>query len=772
MIETQQHPVKLVGKPLKRKEDFRLLTGGGIFVDDIKPSRTLHGYVVRSPYASAKINSINLRDALSSPGVLHIYTGEEIHGRASTLPIPSATGNRKPVPRFPLAEGVTRYAGEAVCFVIAESRYQAQDAAEKVEVDYSPLEAVVDPSKAMMDGSPRIHEKSDNNIGNHYIKKSGDIDLAFKSADKIVKIDLGNQRVSPCPMEPRAVIASYETGTEYLTVWMANQQPHANRVAFAEVLHMPENKIRVISPDVGGAFGAKCYLYSEDVLACIASIDLGRPVKWIETRSENLSSMFQGRGQDQFIEVAVKSDGTILGMKVKIVSDSGAYSTPETFGDAETTVNMLPAQYDLKNFFAEVYCVYTNKVPFDAYRGAGRPEATYLIERVLDRIASDLGLDPSEVRLKNFLRPQREGFKSIAGLPYEIGDYETSLKKALETINYYRWRSIQRDERAKKDGRLIGIGMAGYLDISSSSPGSPQTASVNVTPTGKVKVITGTAPNGQGHETPLAQVAADELGIDIDNITVITGDTDMIPWGTQTGGSKSGALGGSAVLLSSRKIRKKMAQIAAKELGVDPESLVFQDGKIFQRQNDRKSLSFDQVAAMSYDGSKIPDGMEPTLFEYSAFSPKNWTWPYGTHVVVVEVERETSAIKVLDYVSVDDIGVIINPMIVEGQIHGGIAQGIGQALLEGIVYDGSGVLLTNTFLDYMIPQAGDMFPIKWATTFTPTASNPLGAKGVGENSICAATPVIVNAVEDALSNIKIRSMPLAPDYLQSLMKAN
>lgn len=770
VVETEQQPEKLVGKPLKRKEDLRFLIGASKFVDDIKLPGMLHAFAVRSPYAHAKINSINLREVLASSGVDHVYTADEIHGRITTLPIPRASNNRKPVPRLPLAEGLARYAGEAVCFVIAENRYLAQDAGEKIEVEYSPLEVVVDPSKAMMPESPKIHESVEQNLGNYYVKKSGDVEQAFKSADKIVKIDIVNQRVAPSPMEPRAVLASYDPGTDYLTVWMSNQQPFDTRLALSDVLHMPENKIRVIAPDVGGAFGAKCYLYPEDVLVCIASIDLERPVKWIETRTENVATMFHGRGQEQYIEAAVKNDGTILGLKVKIISDSGAYASPETFGDPEVTVNMLPAQYDFKNFFAELYCVYTNKVPFDAYRGAGRPEATYLIERVVDRVASELGLDPTEVRLKNFLRGPSPDFRSITGYSYEIGDYETNLKKALETVNYNKWRLVQRDERSKENGRLIGIGIGAYLEISAWGPGSPQTASVNVTQTGAVKIVSGTSPHGQGHETPLAQIAADELGTDIDRITVTYGDTDRLAWGSTTGGSRSAALGGSATMMSARKIKTKMAQIAANELRVNPDLLVFQDSKIFQKYNEKKSLSFDQVAAMAYNAAKLPDGMEATLFEYSAFTPKNWTWPYGTHVAIVEVERDTSMVRVLDYVAVDDIGVIVNPMIAEGQIHGGVAQGAGQALLERIMYDEEGTLLTSNFLDYMIPQAGDMFPIRWSTMFTPTRSNPLGIKGVGENGTCAATPAIVNAVEDALSHAKIRSMPLAPDYLQSLTK--
>jgi len=767
---TETETRKLVGRSLKRKEDLRFLIGASKFVDDIKLPGTLHAYVVRSTYAHAKINSINLRQAVSSTGVHHIYTAEEIQGRITTLPIPDSSDNKKPVPRFPLARGTAKYAGEAVSFVVADTRSLAQDAGEKVEVDYSPLESLVEPSKAMIPGSTQIHESVKDNIGDYYTKQSGNIEDAFKAADKIIKIDIINQRVAPSPMEPRAVLASYDPGTDYLTVWMSNQQPFDTRLALAEVLHVDENKIRVIAPDVGGAFGAKCYLYPEDVLVCIASMDLGQPVKWIETRSENLATMFHGRGQEQSVEAAVKNDGTILGLKVKIVSDSGAFASPETFGDPEVTVNMIPAQYDFRNFYAELFCVYTNKVPFDAYRGAGRPEATYLIERVIDRVSGELGLDPTEVRMKNFLRGANPSFKSLTGYPYEIGDYETSMKKALDIVNYYKWRREQREERSKENGRLIGIGIGAYLEISSWGPGNPQTASINVTQTGKIKIVSGTSPHGQGHETPLAQIAADELGIDIERISVTYGDTDRLAWGSTTGGSRSAALGGSAVMMSAQKIRKKLAAIAAKELGVTPESLAFQNGKIFQKGNEKNSVQFDDVAAMGYKAAKLPDGMEATLFEYSAFTPKNWTWPYGTHIAIVEIERDTGLIKVLDYVAVDDIGVVVNPMIAEGQVHGGIAQGAGQALLEGIVYNQDGVLVTSSFLDYMIPQAGDMFPIRWSTTFTPTGSNPLGIKGVGENGTVASVPAIVNAVEDALANVKINTMPLAPDYLLSLMR--
>jgi carbon-monoxide dehydrogenase large subunit len=769
---TEKRATQLVGKSLKRKEDQRFMVGSSKFVDDIKLPGMLHAYVVRSPYAHSKIDSIDIQKALKYPGVYYVYTSADIEGKVGTLPTATLSGNHKPVPRPPLAKDMVNYVGEPVAFVVAENRYIAEDAAEMVEVSYTTLDSITDPDIAIRPESSPLHQGLESNVGNYLIKEGGNVDEAFKSADKIVRVDIVNQRVAPSPMEPRAIVASYDPGTNFLTAWMGNQQPFETRVALAETLHIDENRIRVVAPDVGGAFGAKCYLYSEDVMSCFASMDSKRPVKWIETRSENLSTMVHGRGQNQSAEVAVRNDGKILGLKVKIVSDSGAYASPETFGDPEVTVDMIPAIYDIKNYRAELYCVYTNKVSFDAYRGAGRPEATYLIERIIDRISKELDIDPAEVRLKNFIKENSFPYKTVTGYTYDSGDYQTNLRRALEFINYNRWRLEQREERAKaSNGRLIGIGLGNYVDISTWGPDMPQTASITVTMSGKIKVVAGTSPHGQGHETPFAQIVSDELGVDVDKITVVYGDTDRLPWGSTTGGSRSGALGGSAVLISARKIKEKMAQIAGKELGVEPASLQFENGKIFQKYNPEKSLTFEAVAAMAYVPSKIPAGMESTLFAYSAFSPENWTFPYGTHIAVVEVERETGMIKVLEYVAVDDIGMIINPLIAQGQIHGGVVQGAGQALLEGIIYDQNGNLLTSSFMDYQIPESCDSFPIRWDTTFTATRSNPLGVKGVGENGALAGTPAIVNAVEDALSvvNAKVKTMPLTPHYVLGLL---
>ncbi len=772
-IKIEKEVSELFGKPLKRKEDLRFLSGNCKFVDDIKAPSMLYASVVRSSYAHAKINSIKTDLAQFLSGVRAIYTGRDLSTRVPLMPAPSAAEERRPIARPVLASSVVNYVGEPVCFVVANDRYIAEDAAEMVEIEYSPLEPVVDPEVSIRPEAERIHARLNNNIGYHYVKEGGNIDQAFGEAEKIVKLKTLNQRVAPAPMEPRAVLSSYDAGSDSITVWTSTQSPFEVRSGLADILKMQENKVHIIVPDVGGAFGAKSYLYSEDVLACIASIDLGHPVKWIENRSENLATMFHGRGQIQSIEASVKGDGTVIGIKASIISDSGAYSSPETFGDPEITINMIPGPYALKNFRGELFCVYTNKVSFDAYRGAGRPEATFIIERAIDEIARELGLDPSEVRLKNFIQSQQFPYKSPTGYEYDKGEYEANLRKALEFANYNKWRVVQREERRKTNGRIIGIGMCTFLEISSWAPDFPQSASITVMPSGAIRVISGTLPQGQGHETPFAQIVADELGVDIEKITVTFGDTDKLPWGSSTGGSRSAALGGSAVKMCAQKIRQKMAEIAGKELGgLDPNSLVFRDEKIFQEREPDKSVTFDSVAAISYVPSKLPKDMEATLFAYSVFSPQNWTFPYGTHVCVVEIDRETGTPKILDYAGVDDVGRMINPMIVEGQVHGGVGQGVGQALLEEVVYGNGGELLTSNFMDYQIPNAADTVNVRWTNTFVPTKFNLLGVKGVGENGTVAATPAVVNAVVDALSPYGVRDveMPIKPEKVWALIK--
>ena len=765
---------KILGKPIKRKEDPRLLKGEGIFVDDKKFHNMLHAAVVRSPYSHAKMLEIDTHEAESSLGVQLVLTGYDLDVRKRFLPSAVSVANRKSVRRPALPYDTVRYQGEAVAFVVADNRYIAEDCSELVSIDYAPLPCLTDPAKSK-EGGLKLHEELDSNIVNHYVREFGDPVAGFKEADEIVELDdIVNQRLAPSPLEPRTIIADYDG--ENLTVWIGTQSPFEIRKALSDVLGLAEEKIKVISPDVGGAFGAKAYLYPEDILVCISSIRLGRPVKWVESRTENISTMIHGRGQLQSVRAAVKKDGTILGLDVKIISDTGAFPTIEGVWNAEITVDILPALYNLRFYKAELFCVLTNKVPFDAYRGAGRPEATYMIERIINRIATSLGLDPTEVRFKNFIKKDAFPFRNPTGLIYDSGDYETNLRKALECIDYDSYRVRQRNYRKLSDSkRLIGIGVCSYLEWASWMPSLPQTATVTVSSSGNVRIVSGATPNGQGHETPFAQIASEEFGIDIDRITVTYGDTLQIPYGRETGGSRSASLAGTAILMSARKIKQKMAEITAQELSLaDSAAVVFDEGKIFARDNPSKSIEFDQVAEIAYHPERLPDGMEPSLFAYSAFAPKNYTFPYGSHIAVVEVDSETGEITILDYVAVDDCGRVLNPLVVEGQVHGGVAQGLGQALLEKIEYDADGQLLTTNFLDYLIPSSQDVIPIRCFRTETPTPENPLGVKGIGEAGTIAAPPAVVNAVEDALSQNKIviKAMPLDPNYVYDLIHSS
>jgi carbon-monoxide dehydrogenase large subunit len=764
----------LLGKPLKRKEDPRFLTGLSRYVDDIKLPGMLHAAIVRSPYASAKISHLDVSKAENDSRIRLVYTGEQIAKRLGYMPVVKPIANRKPAKRPILAYDSVKHQGEAVAFLVSDNRYDAEDAVELVEVDYAATEALTDPVIALNPDSPRVHETLPDNIVNHYSKSAGNVDRIFQSADRIIKLDIVNQRVTASPIEPRAILASYDKSSGVLTVWMGTQCPYDIRTVLSDILKIDDNKLRVIAPDIGGGFGAKFAIYPEDILVCLAAIDLGKPVKWIETRTENFLTMTHARGQRHHIEVAVRNDGKILGLRAKIISETGAYPTEEAVVEPEITVDMMTGAYDLECFNGELFCVLTNKVPLDAYRGAGRPEATYLIERTLQRISAELGLDPAEVRLRNFVSADRFPFRTLTGYDYDSGNYEMNLRRALELADYTKWRIQQRRARAPRDNKkLIGIGLSTYVEICAFGPDFPQTASIVVNASGKVTVISGTSPHGQGHETPLAQIVADELGIRPDDIVVNFGDTTNLPYGTFTAGSRSAALGGTAVLMTARKIKEKMRAIVANNLGVTPTALQFRDGLIVYEEEPSKSISFKEAATLAYQPTKLPHGIEPTLFAYSAYAPSNYTFPFGTHIAVVEVDTETGNVRILDYIAVDDCGKVLNEMIVEGQVHGGLVQGAGQALLEEIVYDQSGQLLSSSFLDYQLPVAEDSFPIRWQRTETPSPVNPLGVKGIGEAGAIAAPPTIINAVEDALLPlaVKVDLMPLKPDYVFSLLKS-
>ena len=766
----QSVQILLTGQPLRRKEDARLLTGRSPYVDDLKLPGMLHSAVLRSPYAHAKINKIDMINARNFPGVRLVLTAKDLPSKISSLPT-SETDDGVEIPRPLLASEYVNYVGEPVAFVVAENRYEAEDALELIDVSYDVLPAVMDPVEGAKENSPKVHDALKSNIVTTSTVSAGNIEEAFSKAAHVTTLQLLNQRLAPSPLETRSCIASYNPGNETLTVWISTQGPFQSREDFSNIIGIPENKIRVIAPEVGGGFGAKLSAYSEEILAVVASMKLSLPVKWIETRSENFQSMTHGRGQIQRVEIAANEKGRILGMKVKLIGDAGAYLT-EGSSDATFTIKMSPGVYIIPAYQAEAQVVLTNKVPHDAYRGASRPEATYLVERAVDQLAREMKLDPAEVRLRNFIPREDFPYKTVGDLNYDTGDYAMNLRKALELSRYDKWLEEQR--KARSQGRLLGIGLSTYVEVCAFGPDFPQTAAISVTQSGKVTVISGTSPHGQGHETPLAQIVADRLGISLDDINVSYGDTSALPWGTFTAGSRSGALGGSAVLMCANKVRAKMAAIAAKTLEVSIEDIVFDKGEIYsesKKDDPKKHLSFQKVASYAYRPKKLPKGMEPTLFEYSAFAPPNYTFPFGTHVAVVEIDKDTGILKILSYVSVDDCGHVLNPLVVEGQIHGGIAQGLGQAVLEGIKYNNDGQLLTTSFLDYQIPMAEDMPQLSSYRTETPTNSNPLGIKGIGEAGTIAATPTVANAVADALAplGIPVLDMPFTPDYLKGLI---
>jgi carbon-monoxide dehydrogenase large subunit len=770
--KVEEETLQVIGLPLKRKEDPRIISGRTRYVDDIKFPNLLFGAVLRSVYGHAKIKSIDISAAINSPGVKRVFTFKDLPKDSSLLPVMDSKDGTK-IERPVLSKDEVCFVGEPVAFVVADSKYQAEDALELVRVDYESFPTVVDPEFAIKDESPKSHIGLKSNLVLVDTVTFGDVDAAFEKASKIVSVELLNQRVSPAPLEPRGSIAFFDPGTQMLNVWISHQGPFQSRSDLAGFLHIPENKVRVYAPDVGGGFGAKISLYSEDVLVCLASIATGRPVKWIETRSENFLSMTQGRGQVQHVELATTDKGRILGLRVKLIGDAGAYLTGGS-SDATFTLRMCPGQYMIPAYKGEAYIALTNKVPHDAYRGASRPEATYLIERSMDELSRELGIDPAEVRLRNFVPKEDFPFKTAGGLEYDTGDYSMNLKRALELSHYEKWKREQ--ERGRSAGRLIGIGLTTYVEICAFGPDFPQTGAVSISQTGKVTVITGNSPHGQGHETPLSQIVAEKLGIPVDDIMVVYGDTMMLPWGTFTAGSRSAALGGSAVLMSVEKIKAKMTEIASMVLEVPEEDLFFQNGEIISRSrkadDPKKKVSFEKIAGRAYQPTKLPKGMESVLFAFSSFAPPNFTYPFGTHIAVVEIDPETGRLKILDYTSVDDCGKVINPMIVEGQIHGGIAQGLGQALLEEVRYDEDGQLLSSSFLDYQIPLAEDLPSIHSFRTETPTYANPLGIKGIGEAGAIGGTPALANAVRDALSvnGVKVEKMPFSLDYVWNLAR--
>ncbi|MGB6526123.1 MAG: xanthine dehydrogenase family protein molybdopterin-binding subunit, partial [Candidatus Acidiferrales bacterium] len=689
---------KYVGRPLKRKEDPRLIQGLAHYVDDIQLAGMHYMVVVRSPYAHARIRSVDVSKAKAAPGVVAVLTGEDVRGVIGSVPCAAQIPDMKPATRTVLATDKVRFVGEPVAVIVASGKYAARDALDLVEVDYDPLPAVVDPEKAISKGSPKLYDNFADNVAYRWELEGGDVAGAFKKADKIIKQRMVNQRLIPMAMEPRGVVADFDAGEPKLTIWTSTQIPHLVRTQLGVMLGFSETSIHLITPEVGGGFGSKLNVYAEEALCAFMAMKIGKPVKWIESRRENFQATIHGRDFINYVELAVKRDGTILGARYKIIGDLGAYFQLLTPLIPTLTALMLCGSYKIPAVRIEIVGALTNKMATDAYRGAGRPEATYFIERAMDIVAAELKKDPLEIRRKNFPKPKDFPYATPTGLIYDTANYQGCLEAASKKSAYAKLRKEQ--AAARKAGKLVGIGVSSYVEICAMGPSSAMPAggwesgTVRIEPTGKVKILTGSSPHGQGQETSFAQIGADMLGITPDDVLVVHGDTSQVPYGIGTFGSRATAVGGTAAYKSLEKLRDKMAKIAGHILEVDPAKLVFANHKIQSKSDPQKSITFGEVVGAAYVAKTLPPGVEPGLEATTFFEPTNFTFPFGTHICVVEIDRDTGEVKLVKYVAVDDCGNVINPLLVDGQVHGGIVQAIGQVLFEEAVYDSEGQLIT------------------------------------------------------------------------------
>ena len=766
-----------IGAPVRRKEDQRFITGKGQYTDDINRPGQTYAVFVRSPHAHANIKRIDTSAALKSPGCLAIYTGDEIAadkvgGLICGWMIHSKDGSPMKAGAHPaLAQGKVRYVGDHVAVVIGETLAQAKDAAERVAVDYETLPAVVDLAAAQNAGQAQIHAEAPNNtVYQWHLGDKAAVDAAFGNARHITKIDLVNNRLIPNAIEPRAAIGDYDSGQDSLTLHTTSQNPHVARLVLAAFIGLaPEHKLRVIAPDVGGGFGSKIFIYAEEVVCLWASRKVGRPVKWTGDRTEAFLADAHGRDHATTAELALDGDGKILALRAKTKANLGAYLS--TFASSVPTylyAPLLSGQYNIPAIYCEVDGVYTNTAPVDAYRGAGRPEATFVVERLVEVAARQTGQDPAEFRRKNFITSFPHATPVI--MTYDAGDYDASLRKALELADYAGLAA--RKAESTKKGLKRGIGFSAYIEACGIAPSAAvgslgagvglwESAEVRVNPTGSVEVLTGSHSHGQGHETTFAQLVSQKLGIPIEQVTVVHGDTDKVQFGMGTYGSRSGAVGMSAIFYAADKVIAKAKKVAGFVLEVPPETVDFKEG-IFSSTATNKTLTFPEVALQAYIAHKFTGAqLEPGLKEGAFFDPTNFTFPSGVHICELEIDPETGATRIDRWTAVDDFGTLINPMIVEGQVHGGVAQGVGQAMLEGAVYDKNGQLITASFMDYTMPRAGDLPSIKIAMTTTPCPSNPLGIKGCGEAGTIAAPAAVVNALTDALGHEDI-AMPATP----------
>jgi aerobic carbon-monoxide dehydrogenase large subunit len=769
---------RYVGDSVLRKEDPEFLTGEARYTDDLSLPGMLHMAVVRSPFAHAAITGIDVEEALRVPGVLAVLTGADLEW-AGSLPMawPVTEDIKIPV-HYPLAKDRARHQGDGVAVVVAETRAAARDAAELVDVRYEELPAVLDMEQALVQGSPLVHEELQTNRSYTWVLSHGEVDTVFADAPVVVKERYVIRRLIPNAIETRSVLASYSPASGEYTLWSSTQIPHITRVTLAAfTLGIPENKLRVIAPRVGGGFGSKLQVYAEEALALALARRFGRPVKWTADRAEDYLATHHGRDQIQEMELAADSEGRILGYRARILANMGAYLMIITPGTPLLGAFLYCGPYGGQAYHVQFEGVFTNTTPTDAYRGAGRPEATYAVERAIEALGRKVGKDPVEIRRLNFLPAFDEPTPSPGGLNFDSGDYQATLDTALEAVGYEELRREQQDRRDRRDPKLLGIGLSTYIEMCGLAPsrvlsalryaaGGWDAGSIRVLPTGKAEVAIGVTPHGQGHETTFAQIVADELGLAIEDVDIVFGDTELVPRGMDTYGSRSLSVGGVAAARAARKIVEKARKIAAHELEVAEEDLDYERGRFSVKGAPDRARTVAEVAFSAWTAHNLPDGMEPGLDALSIYDPQNFVFPYGAHVAVVEIDSETGDTRVIKYVAVDDVGTVVNPMVVEGQVHGGVVQGIAEALYEEAVYDEQGQLLTSSMTNYEIPAATEVPPIQVERGHaTPSTTNELGVKGVGEAGTIASPPAVVNAVIDALSHLGITDIerPVTPE---------
>ncbi|CAA9455732.1 MAG: Aerobic carbon monoxide dehydrogenase (quinone), large chain [uncultured Rubrobacteraceae bacterium] len=817
-----QAPERYVGGGVPRKEDPALVTGRANWTDNIKLPGMLHIAFLRSPFAHAKITNLDVSAALEQPGVVAAFTGEDLasewgegaqeaeQGPGYTLSTGGGQSNdvevseteqpedasseetsqddeafsfcawvvtedMKNPTHWPVARGEVNYTGDAVAVVVATDRYKAQDALEYIEVDYEPMTPAVDVERAMEEGAPLVHEDLGTNECFTWTLATGDIDDAFDKADVVVRERYVQQRLIPNAIEPRATVAAREPGHGGFVVYTSTQIPHIAKSVLSTACGIPEQKVRVVAPDVGGGFGSKLNVYSEEAICLVLARRLGAPIKWVEDRSENYQTTTHGRGQVQHLEMAADSEGRILGLRVRLLADMGAHLQLLTPGIPVLGAFMFPGVYTFGAYDFECKGVFTNLTPTDAYRGAGRPEAAYAIERMMDALAREVGISPVEARRRNFYEPFDEPTDTPAGIQYDSMNMQATLDRVLELADYDSLREEQQRRRDANDPMQLGIGFSTWTEISGLAPSQVnaalglggagwEAASVRILPSGKVEVVTGTSPHGQGHETSWSQIAADVIGVAPDEVEVLHGDTDVSPLGRDTYGSRSLAVGGIAVHLVCERVMDKAKKIAAHMMEASEEDIEFSGGKFSVAGSPDQSTTIQQVAGAAFMAGSLPEGMEPGLNENYVYDPPNFTFPFGAHICVTEVDTETGKVRIRDYFAVDDCGPVINPIIVDGQLHGGLAQGIAQALYEGARFDEDGTLTTSSMVDYMIPGAPELPNFTLDRTVTPSPSNPLGVKGVGEAGTIGAPQAVINSICDALAPMGVHNidMPALP----------